>query len=167
MDRDVFLYREQGIWGGFHLPETSWDALASAGWLVGWFYVNPDSTGPCVDDGSGPIEQPFLGIPTDDWLTPVTKPDPTVLYLGGVANTAIKLSSAIAATLAEWTAVTGEDPDELGCGCCSFYRHEFAVFYEGSEAWADMSRQVTTIERTWGKAETRSTAVAATNRPDS
>jgi len=143
MDRDVFFYREQGIWGGYHLPESSWDALASEGWLVGWFYDDPDSI--------GPVGQPFVsGLPTDDWLIPVAKPDPSVVYLGGVANSAIRLSDDPGATLKEWATITGEDPDELGCGCCSFYRHGFSIFYKGSGKWTEMQRQVTAIEREWG-----------------
>lgn len=106
MKRRYVKYSSNNSGGYWWLTDEDWRNLEAAGWVVDW-----------VKDGSG-----YRGRDKDD---------PT-RFLGALATSAKRYDVREPNAIAEWTAITGQDPDEEGCPCCG-QPHSFYAGYDEKE----------------------------------
>lgn len=102
----ILVYDSNNSGGDWWLDEKDWDALERAGWTVHW--IQPNSGGALAVSGS---EYEFERL-----LLPKEKSG--VKWLGAKACSAAKKFPDRRTGVKEWARVTGENPADLGCGCC-------------------------------------------------
>lgn len=92
-------YSSNNSGGHWWLNDEDWLNLEKAGWEVKWFKTDPHYQ---------------EWHPGDD------------RFLDALAQEAVRRNTTMGEAIAEWSRITGQDPEEEGCPCCgqphSFYR---------------------------------------------
>lgn len=94
--KKVLKYDSNNSGGTWWLSEKDWDALAEAGWTVHWGKRNYN----------------------DDPLTHDIPKNQAKPRLGALAMSAAKAFETAQEGVAEWENLTGQNAEDLGCGCC-------------------------------------------------
>jgi hypothetical protein len=84
-------YSANNSGGNWWVTDDDWRALERAGWTVEWFKDDPYMSKTCDHDGRN---------------------------IGALAWSATREAMSMGAAMAEFAAVTGQDPEEEGCECC-------------------------------------------------
>lgn len=106
MPTNTLVYDTNNSGGSWWLTEEDWDKLAAAGWNVHWVtwdkkwggYSRPIST------YKNPLRK-IVKKKSGDWL-------------GAKACSAAKKFDNPDEGIAEWSRITGQDPNDEGCPCC-------------------------------------------------
>lgn len=92
-------YSSNNSGGHWWLKDEDWLNLEKAGWEVRWFKTDQFH---------------------QDWHPSEDR------FLGALAQEAVRRNTTMSEAIAEWSRITGQDPEEEGCPCCgqphSFYK---------------------------------------------
>jgi hypothetical protein len=113
-------YESNNSGGDWWLSDEDWRALEKAGWTVDWFR---------------------------DQTSEFRHADPDGRWLGALAQSASIDTDDIDAAISDWSAITGQYPDDEGCNCCG-NPHSFSYRDENGK-YHYRSVVVTRTEGVW------------------
>ncbi len=107
-EKSYIEYSSNNSGGNWWLKDRDWEALEEAGWVVEW-------------------------LKDDDHFA--SKVDENGKWLGTKALRAKRYGLPMAIVKAEFSVLTGEDPDSEGCNCCGQPHNFYAYDENGETIW--------------------------------